>query len=813
MAERGVARFLIAPAGYGKSTLALEYAESIFSFRNVFWVRCQSPCFLRDLDGGIVSLTLQGIGFQGCLAVFEDVPYLDEDRARAFSDDIDALLSSGWEVLVTTAPSCDTLADLQSNRVVLGSQDFLVDDVELATTGCNALCGTPKSDRIASFVWGGEEAVARFLDGMKLGEAFAETQLAVFVMMVLREGSVEDVLSFAHGLKKEARAFVEEFYPHAGLDLINERFQSRDLSVAQLKKAFGDSFEAMARCSSSTAGRDAFACKLADALVARGELRRAAQMAELFCSRKRRMQWMESVQDVYVSACQILPMQDLFASLGSNPSGLTSGLLWGVARRLQALGEDSSAAKFSFRAFDGASQDAALQCRAALLHLSCSRVTQEAKACAALEEAARSLGGGETSSREAVLRALARSRLLLPESPAAALDELEGLPKAMAKAAEAVDYLAFLVAQADAWGGEAGAGLWSPRDVRRLSDMVALVLAEAQAVRCAPSLSDALLRDAFLARAGRGADETDWGSQCDALILSLERQRRAYTDRSRVKEPVSAGAFAGPEGSSEKAHEIIPQMYVRLFGGMEIRIGSRVLDPRAFSKQKAKTLLAVLVLYKGKEVPRHELMEIMWPEASGRRGSNNYYSLWSTLKKALSNERGECPYLVKQQTSCMVDSRYVKSDVEEFDSLCRKLFFEPPSPSAWLEVFGRLQDEFSSCLLPSETDNAFIIAARERFRQRLSDAYVSAAMRLCDAGDPQTALWFAQAAFEQGKGREDAYFALMRAQMLSGQRTLAMETFHLCKGYLREELGIDPSERMKALYMQLINNSQSDMML
>ena len=813
MAERGVARFLVAPAGYGKSMLALEYAESIFEFRNVYWVRCQSPCFLRDLDGGVISLTLQGAGSQGCLAVFEDVPYLDDERARAFAEDIDALLSSGWEVLVSTTPACDVLADMLPNRVVMGSQDFLVDDVELTATGCNSLRGVTQADRVASFVWGGEEAAIHFLDGMKLGETSLEIQLAVFVMLVMQEGTVDDVLSFAHGLKKEARAFVEGFYPHAGLDLINECFQARDLSVAQLKRAFGDSFEAMARCASSTAGRDAFACRLADALVAKGRLRRAAQVAELFCSRRKRMQWMESVQDAYFSAGQVLSMQRLFESLGEHPSGLTPGLLVGAARRLLALGQEAPAAKLSLRALGASSSGEALMCRAALLHLSCPCSAQGAKALAMLKSVLRIWDAEGESCQEPVLRALAASRLGLAENPGAALDALEGMLPAMALEPAAMEHAAFLVSHVDAWGGEGDQNAWSARDVRRLSDAVPLALAEAQAARFEPSLEDALLRDAFLARAGRGSSVTDWDAQCDALVLSLEKQRREYADYGRTRPLAPAKGLSQDRVVSEKVHEMVPEMYVRLFGGMEVRIGSRVLDPRAFAKQKAKTLLAVLVLHKGKEVPRHELMDIMWPEASGRRAANNYYSLWSILKKALGNEEGECPYLVKQQTSCMVDARYVRSDVEEFETLCRRLFFEPPSPSAWLEVFGRLQDEFSSCLLPSETDNAFIIASRERFRQRLSDAYVSAAMRLCDAGESQVALWFAKAAFEQGKVREDAYFALMRAQMLSGQRTLAMETFHMCRDYLREELGIDPSGRMADLYLQLINSQQSDMPL
>lgn len=53
--DRRVPRFLVAPTGYGKSACAYEYAQVVFGFEGVFWVRCDSPCFIRDLDNGTLA--------------------------------------------------------------------------------------------------------------------------------------------------------------------------------------------------------------------------------------------------------------------------------------------------------------------------------------------------------------------------------------------------------------------------------------------------------------------------------------------------------------------------------------------------------------------------------------------------------------------------------------------------------------------------------------------------------------------------------------------------------------------------------------
>lgn len=122
--ERHVARFIVAPEGYGKTALALEYAETVFSFDQVYWLEGKSPCFLRDLDRRIVASTLLE-NPESFLVVMEDVPLLDGSRAELLSSMIDEFLDRGCEVLATCVPICDVYAKLQRDRVRLTAVDLL----------------------------------------------------------------------------------------------------------------------------------------------------------------------------------------------------------------------------------------------------------------------------------------------------------------------------------------------------------------------------------------------------------------------------------------------------------------------------------------------------------------------------------------------------------------------------------------------------------------------------------------------------------------------------------------------------------------
>ena len=94
---------------------------------------------------------------------------------------------------------------------------------------------------------------------------------------------------------------------------------------------------------------------------------------------------------------------------------------------------------------------------------------------------------------------------------------------------------------------------------------------------------------------------------------------------------------------------------------------------------------------------------------------------------------------------------------------------------------------------------------RKNCCSRLVDALVSATQNVVEAGNPQVAIWFARLALSHDDTREDAYVALMRAQIANGQTTAAIMSYHTCRRVLSEKLGIDPSPETVALYESLLD--------
>ena len=119
-----------------------------------------SPCFLRDLDRGIISSSLTAADASSFLAVVEDVPPLDATRAAALSGVFDELLGRGCEVLATCAPSCDAYGPLQHDRLKLSAADLLLSDAELDAArpaddrASRPAAAVPPAERVPGLVWG-----------------------------------------------------------------------------------------------------------------------------------------------------------------------------------------------------------------------------------------------------------------------------------------------------------------------------------------------------------------------------------------------------------------------------------------------------------------------------------------------------------------------------------------------------------------------------------------------------------------------------------------------------------------------------------
>ena len=292
--NRRVARFLVAPTGFGKATVAYEYAEVVFGFQHVFWISGTSPCFLRDLDAGVLASAVVACDPEASLAVLADVPVLDEEREAAFSMAIDRLLESGCEVIVTCAPAADGWAALQRDRVVVGARDLLVDEEEARVDDLapfRPAVGLPLAMRVPCLRWG-EEGQAALVRGLAAEELPAETRIALWAVLAMGCGSRSDLALLVGSVRAgEIWGFLAQHYPYAGIEADEDTFDAVAVPLPILRAALAPSLDALARIQGRFE-RDEMVRLVADRMMARGTGRRAAMVMGAFASREAVSAWL-----------------------------------------------------------------------------------------------------------------------------------------------------------------------------------------------------------------------------------------------------------------------------------------------------------------------------------------------------------------------------------------------------------------------------------------------------------------------------------------------------------------------------------------
>lgn len=825
--KRLSARFLVAPPGFGKTALLLEYAHSIFSFCETYWIRAQSPNFIRDLDDGvIISGIIEGDSKAG-LVVFENVPRLNAKRASDFSAILDDLMAQGWEVVVSMTPASDVFQKLQSDRALIEAQDFLATDDEIIQTLSEAeLTQRPPElmkpfERIPCIVWSDGLPVTQSYKIFFEEEIPPETLLPIFVMLVFGSGTLETVLSFLPTKRIESLASLERMYVYLGLNMQEGRFETCTCDPQDLARRFLPQISLLAE-ESAYSSKDALVMHLIDALVEKHDPVRACQFARTLATVPQRKTWLSKQGRALFEQHCFYEAHLVYDSLGisrlRNAGDLAADQLWrlhylgnseeglrlaGRVAHMSSAGERERGIALLFVAQYGSTEtmkDQALERLDEMLHYSASLETRT------LEETLDWLGSEKRESWQRMglgllcFRENIKSALSFVTSSSFDADDIVPILARIFEATiQSVERKSLVKKE----------GFWYRELVLRAVDILGWLEKEEDLSR--PSFSQLLLLRMIQPMMTLCGPHTTFRipASSNVVISAIEanlfEQERDYGLHLKTKELRASRIAQGPSHSIESEGAIIPPVLsIKLFGSIEVTIGEQRVSPKQLTRQKDRVMLAILVLNKGKEMARDRLIASIWPDASPETGLRNFYGVWSRLVNALQLSNGQCPYLIRMQYSCKIDSQLVRSDVSRFEEICRKVSFGATNIDAWEQYYEQLSTTYTDDLLPGEYENEIILSLRDEYRDRMVDACVTSANQLIQKARPKAALWFARLALERDKTREDAYEALMRSQLEAGQRSAALGTFFKCRGFLVEELGLDPSAEIMALYNGII---------
>jgi DNA-binding SARP family transcriptional activator len=232
-----------------------------------------------------------------------------------------------------------------------------------------------------------------------------------------------------------------------------------------------------------------------------------------------------------------------------------------------------------------------------------------------------------------------------------------------------------------------------------------------------------------------------------------------------------------------------PDFHLHLLGGFELWLEGRVV-PVTIGAQR---LLAFLGLH-DRVLTRAYVAGVLWPEVPTDRANAN-------LRAGLWRLPTPCRLVVDQSAQCLRLAADVSIDFHAAAAAAQRLLdSSQPCPEGDLSGVARMQ--LTDELLPDWYDDDWVLPVRERFHQLRLHALEALCDRLTAAGRFGEAIDAGLAAVSAEPLRESAHRTLIRAHIAEGNQVEAGRQYELCRHLLHEELGVQPSAKLRELVLE-----------
>jgi DNA-binding SARP family transcriptional activator/predicted ATPase len=248
----------------------------------------------------------------------------------------------------------------------------------------------------------------------------------------------------------------------------------------------------------------------------------------------------------------------------------------------------------------------------------------------------------------------------------------------------------------------------------------------------------------------------------------------------------------------------MPHLSVRLFGPLEVTLDGEVVT--GFKSDKARALLAYLVVEAQRPHRREKLAGLLWPEWPEQAARGNLRRVLSNLRLAIGNHKATLPFLhISRQTIQFNSASDAWVDVTAFTGLLE-------TRGDLQQLIGQLEeavelyrgDFLEGFSIPdSAAFEEWALLNRERFHRLVIVALHRLARCYEQRGEYDSALRHAWRQVELEPWQEEGHQQVMRLLALSGQRGAALAQYETCRRLLAEELGVEPAEETTRLYEQI----------
>jgi len=275
-----------------------------------------------------------------------------------------------------------------------------------------------------------------------------------------------------------------------------------------------------------------------------------------------------------------------------------------------------------------------------------------------------------------------------------------------------------------------------------------------------------------------------------------------------------------PQHSTDLPHlrgcHVVARLILSCLGSFRITLDGR--SASGFESSKVRALLAYLAVESDRPRSRDALAGLLWPDQPEKSAHAALSQALANLRRTIDDTRAQPPFLIISRDSIQFNAESDHAlDAVEFIALlkeCRQHVHRHPETcrscverlQAAVDLYrGDLLEDFSP--RGSTGFDEWALMKRERLRRLALEALFALAEYHDRHQSYEQAYQLAVRQIEFDPWREEAYRQAMRALVLKGERSAALEQYHTARLVLKRDLGIAPTVETTALYEQIRDES------
>lgn len=247
-------------------------------------------------------------------------------------------------------------------------------------------------------------------------------------------------------------------------------------------------------------------------------------------------------------------------------------------------------------------------------------------------------------------------------------------------------------------------------------------------------------------------------------------------------------------------------MTISFLGGFCMEMGGNILTDEINRSKKLWNVLAYLIYNRERHISQNELIELFWQEDNSSNPANALKTLLFRARAVLEPIFGPEPSLIVSQRGAYSWNHEIlcETDIDQFAEMCRQAQLREKSADERISLYRGAVEFYRGDFLPRLADQLWVVPISARYHMMYLDTVKALSALLESNGNYKEMSELCIRGSEMDPLDEELHILIVRAYIRQGKEAAALAHYEKATDLLYRNLGIRPSEELRALYAEIM---------